>query len=59
MKLSTKYRARGIFHGVRGTLKVIAGRVCANTTLGANGKLERIAGKVQWKIGKVQGFCGF
>jgi len=58
MKLSTKFQARGIFHRVRGTFREIAGSVCSNSTLGAKGKLERVAGKVQWKIGKVQGFCG-
>jgi len=58
MKLSTKYQARGIFHRVRGTVREVAGKVCSNTTLGAKGKLEKVAGKVQGKIGKVQGFCG-
>lgn len=58
MKLSTRYQARGIFHRVRGTVREMAGKVCSNTTLGAKGKLEKVAGKVQWKIGKVQGLCG-
>jgi uncharacterized protein YjbJ (UPF0337 family) len=58
MKLSTRYQARGIFHRVRGAFREIAGRACSNSTLGARGKLEKVAGKVQWKIGKVQGFCG-
>jgi len=59
MKISTRYQARGLFHRVRGTVRQAAGKVCSNTTLGAKGRLEKIAGKVQWKIGKVQGFCGF
>jgi uncharacterized protein YjbJ (UPF0337 family) len=58
MKLSTRYQARGIFHRVRGTVREIAGRVCSNSSLGARGKLERVTGQVQWRIGKVQGFCG-
>ncbi|GFE60469.1 CsbD family protein [Geobacter sp. AOG2] len=58
MKLSTKFQARGLFHRVRGTVREITGKVCSNTMLGTRGKLEKVAGKVQWKIGKVQGFCG-
>ena len=58
MKLSTKYQAWGIFHSVRGTMRMFAGRVCSNSSLGTRGRLERVAGKVQWRIGKVQGFCG-
>jgi len=58
MKLSTRYQTRGIFHRVRGAVREMAGKVCSNTTLRAKGKLEKVAGKVQWKIGKVQGLCG-
>ena len=58
MKLSTKYQAKGMFHVVKGTVKAIAGKISSNTTLGIKGKLERIAGKVQRKIGKAQGLCG-
>lgn len=59
MKASTKLMAKGVFHEVKGTAKSIAGAMTANRTLGAKGKVERLAGKVQVKIGKVEGFCGF
>ena len=58
MKLSTRYQAKGVFRVVRGTVKEIAGKISSNTTLGVKGKFERFTGKVQWKIGKVQGICG-
>jgi uncharacterized protein YjbJ (UPF0337 family) len=59
MKLSTRYQAKGMFRIVKGTVKEIAGKISSNTTLGVKGKFERFAGNVQWKIGKVQGLCGF
>ena len=58
MKLSTRYQAKGIFRVVKGTVKEIAGRISSNTALGVKGKFERLGGKVQLKIGKVQGRCG-
>jgi uncharacterized protein YjbJ (UPF0337 family) len=59
MKLSTRYQAKGMFRVARGTVKEIAGKISSNTTLGIKGKFERLAGKVQWKLGKAQGLFGF
>lgn len=59
MKLSTRYQAEGMFRVVRGTVKEFAGKISSNTSLGVKGKFDRFAGKVQLKIGKAQGFCGF
>ena len=59
MRASTKRKAKGVFHAVRGTAKKIVGAMIANRTLGAKGKLERVSGKVQLKIGKAQALCGF
>jgi uncharacterized protein YjbJ (UPF0337 family) len=58
MKLSTRCQAKGIFRVVRGTVKEMAGRISSNTTLGYRGRFERLAGRIQWKFGKAQGFCG-
>lgn len=58
MKLSTRYLAKGTFHVAKGTVKEMAGKISSNTTLGVRGKFERFAGKLQRKIGKVQGLCG-
>lgn len=59
MKASTRYMAKGFFHEVRGTVKEFVGGMSSNTALGVKGKLERMSGKVQWRIGKVQGKFGF
>ena len=59
MKLSTRYRARGLFHEVRGTVRAFAGRIGSNRALGVKGKFERFTGKVQQRVGKTQGFFGF
>lgn len=58
MKLSTRYQARGLFRIIKGTTKAMAGKVCANRTLGVKGKVECLAGKLQFKVGKLQGKCG-
>jgi len=36
----------------------LAGRVLSNRTMGVKGKIECLAGRLQWKVGKVQGLCG-
>ena len=58
MKISTRYRLTGIFHEVRGTVRGIIGRISSNRMLGAKGNLERITGKLQYRVGKVQGAMG-
>jgi len=58
MKLSTRYQARGLFRIIRGTTKALAGRICSNRTMGVKGRFDRLAGRLQWKVGKVQGMCG-
>ena len=58
MKLSTQYQARGLVRIIRGTTKAMAGRIFANRTMGVKGKFDCLAGRLQCKIGKVQGMCG-
>lgn len=58
MKLSRRYRAKGMFRVVKGTAREMAGKVCSNRTMGIKGKIERLAGRFQCKIGKLQGACG-
>ena len=58
MKTSTKNRAEGAFHEVKGKLKEIVGKVGMNSELEAEGKDEKIAGKVQKKIGQVKEVLG-
>jgi uncharacterized protein YjbJ (UPF0337 family) len=58
MKSSTKDQAEGKFHTVKGTLKETAGKLSRNPKLEADGKDEKIAGKVQDKIGQVEKVLG-
>jgi len=54
MKSSTKDKVEGKFHDVKGTIKEAAGKLTDNPKLEAEGTAEKIAGKVQAKIGEVK-----
>jgi uncharacterized protein YjbJ (UPF0337 family) len=54
MKSGTRDKAEGTFHEVKGKVKEIAGKVSDNPKLEAEGLGEKIAGKVQVKIGQVK-----
>jgi len=58
MKLSTKYRLNGIIHEVMGTFRVIVGKISSNRSLGVKGRMERIAGRLQGRLGRVHGVIG-
>jgi uncharacterized protein YjbJ (UPF0337 family) len=58
MKNSTKNKAEGKLHEVKGNIKEIAGKLGKDSKLEAEGKGEKIAGKVQEKIGQVQKVFG-
>jgi uncharacterized protein YjbJ (UPF0337 family) len=58
MKTSTKNKAEGTFHKVKGKLKEIAGELSDNPKLEAEGTGEKIAGKVQEKIGQIKKVFG-
>jgi uncharacterized protein YjbJ (UPF0337 family) len=47
-----------MFHKVKGKIKEIAGKLSGNPRLEAKGKGEKIAGKVQRKIGQVKKVLG-
>ena len=53
MKTSTKDQAQGKFHELKGSAKEIAGKLSDNPKLEAEGTGEKIAGKVQSKIGQI------
>jgi uncharacterized protein YjbJ (UPF0337 family) len=50
--------AEGKFHGLKGKVKEIAGKLSDNPKLEAEGTGEKIAGKVQEKIGQVKKVLG-
>lgn len=54
MKSSTKDQVEGKFHQVKGTVKEQAGRVTNNPDLTNEGQAEKLAGKVQKKVGQVK-----
>jgi uncharacterized protein YjbJ (UPF0337 family) len=55
MKQSTKDKAKGTFHEVKGKVKEKVGRATTNNPdVEAEGQVEQIGGKVQKKIGQVE-----
>ena len=54
MKSSTKDKAEGRYHEVKGKIKEMAGELTDNPKLEAEGTSEKMAGKVQKKIGEVK-----
>ena len=54
MKQSTEDKAKGKFHEVKDKVKENVGRVTNNADLEAEGIVEKIAGKIQKKIGQVE-----
>ena len=58
MKSSTKDKAEGTFHQIKGKIKEVVGEISDNPKLEAEGTGEKIAGKVQEKIGEVKEIFG-
>ena len=58
MKSSIKDQAKGKMHEVTGTIKEIAGKITDNPKLEIKGKAEKIAGKVQGKLGQIKKVLG-
>lgn len=54
MKSSTKDQVEGKLHELKGTVKEIAGKLSDDPELEGEGLGEKIAGKVQGKIGQVK-----
>jgi uncharacterized protein YjbJ (UPF0337 family) len=54
MKSSTKDKAEGKMHQVKGKIKEVVGKAVGNRDLKAEGKDENLEGKVQEKIGQVK-----
>jgi uncharacterized protein YjbJ (UPF0337 family) len=58
MKPSTKDKAQGTIHEVKGKVKEKVGRATNNPDLEAEGQVEKIGGKIQKKIGQVKKVLG-
>lgn len=55
---STKDRTEGNLHDLKGTVKEKAGKLMNDPDLEADGKAEKIAGKIQKKVGQVEKVLG-
>jgi len=58
MKSSTQDQVEGKLHTVKGSFKELAGKLSDNPKLEGEGIGEKIAGKVQEKIGQVKKVLG-
>jgi len=58
MKSSIRGKAEGTFHQVKGKAKEIAGKLSDNPKMEIEGNVEKVAGKVQEKIGQVKKVWG-
>jgi len=54
MKSSTKDQVEGKFHELKGSIKEIAGKLSDNPELEGEGTGEKIAGKIQDKMGQIK-----
>ena len=58
MKSSNRDKAEGTLHEVKGKIKEVAGKLTDNPKLQAKGTAEKIAGKLQTKVGQVKQVLG-
>jgi uncharacterized protein YjbJ (UPF0337 family) len=58
MKPSTQDKTEGKLHEVKGAIKQKAGEVTNNPDMAADGNAEKIAGKVQNFVGKIEKAVG-
>ena len=58
MKSSKQDKAESMFHEVKGKVKEVAGKLSNDPNLEAEGTGEKIAGKVQEKVGQVKKVLG-
>jgi uncharacterized protein YjbJ (UPF0337 family) len=58
MKTSTKDQVKGKFHEIKGKVKEVAGKLSDDPNLEGEGLGEKLAGKVQNKVGQVKQVFG-
>ncbi|UTF50733.1 CsbD family protein [Desulfomicrobium sp. ZS1] len=54
MKPSTKNQTEGVYHEAKGKIKETVGKIIDKPSLEAEGLAEKVAGKVQKKVGEVE-----
>jgi len=58
MKPSTKDQARGRLENLKGKIKEVAGIITGRRKLEAEGKDQKVSGKIQEKVGQVEKVLG-
>jgi uncharacterized protein YjbJ (UPF0337 family) len=58
MKSSMKDKVKGKFHELKGKVKQTTGHLCDNPKLESDGCREKIAGKIQSKVGQIEEVAG-
>ena len=58
MKQSTKDKAKGKFHEIKGKVKEKVGKATNDPKMEAEGQGEQMGGKIQKKIGQVEKVVG-
>ncbi len=58
MKSSRQDKVEGTYHELKGKAKEVAGKLTDNPKLQATGVVEKIAGKIQTKVGQVKQVVG-
>ena len=58
MKSSTRDKAEGKFHQMKGKIKEVAGDLTDNSKLEAEGTVEKVSGRAQEKMGEVKKVWG-
>ena len=58
MKSSIRDKAEGGFHETKGKVRETVGKITDNPKLEAKGKAEKIAGKIQGRVGQVKKVLG-
>jgi uncharacterized protein YjbJ (UPF0337 family) len=54
MKPSTEDQIKGTVHTVKGTVKEAVGHAVGNPDLETEGTVEKVAGKIQNKLGQIE-----
>lgn len=58
MKSSRQDKVEGTYHELKGKAKEVVGKLSDNPKLQAAGVVEKIAGKIQTKVGQVKKVVG-
>jgi len=58
MNSSSKDKLQGAFHEVKGKAKEVAGQIAGKPELEAAGTNEKVAGKIQKKVGQIKQVLG-